>query len=265
MAVGPRDPAAHGSSRGSGCDDGEGGVRLTILGCDGSWPGPGGACSSYLVQSGSTSLLVDAGPGSFATLQLVCDPATLTGVFLSHHHPDHWTDLQGLATHARYGGTSPRSPLPVFAPPGLAERSELADWPVLAWTAVTDGGSARVGELACRFHRTDHSGETLAVRIDGGGRALGYSADTGPGWELATLGPDLDLALCEATYTHHHEGRLRHLSGRQAGEQARRAGARRLVVTHRWPTVDAGTLVAEAEAAFGAPVEYAVNGKEFHL
>jgi hypothetical protein len=36
-------------------------------------------------------------------------------------------------------------------------------------------------------------------------------------------------------------------------------------VTHRWPTVDPGTLVAEAEVAFGAPVEHAVIGKEFNL
>ena len=240
-----------------------GGLSLTVLGCDGSWPGPGGACSGYLVRSSTTTVLLDAGPGTFANLQLACDPATLDAVVLSHHHPDHWTDLLGLETHARFAAGA--AGVRVLAPAGLAARTGLADSPVLTWRTVTDGSSEQVGDLTLRFSRTQHAGETLAVRVSGGGRSLGYSADSGPGWALADLGDGLDLVLCEATYTAADEGRLDHLSGRQAGEQARKAGARRLVVTHRWPTVDAGTLVAEAASAFGGPVDQAVIGKEFNL
>ena len=240
-----------------------GGLSLTVLGCDGSWPGPGGACSGYLVRSSTTTVLLDAGPGTFANLQLACDPATLDAVVLSHHHPDHWTDLLGLETHARFAAGA--AGVRVLAPAGLAARTGLAESPVVTWRTVTDGSSEQVGDLTLRFSRTQHAGETLAVRVSGGGRSLGYSADSGPGWALADLGDGLDLVLCEATYTAADEGRLDHLSGRQAGEQARKAGARRLVVTHRWPTVDAGTLVAEAASAFGGPVDQAVIGKEFNL
>ena len=240
-----------------------GGLSLTVLGCDGSWPGPGGACSGYLVRSSTTTVLLDAGPGTFANLQLVCDPASLDAVVLSHHHSDHWTDLLGLETHARFAAGA--AGVRVLAPAGLAARTGLAESPVVTWRTVTDGSSEQVGDLTLRFSRTQHAGETLAVRVSGGGRSLGYSADSGPGWALADLGDGLDLVLCEATYTAADEGRLDHLSGRQAGEQARKAGARRLVVTHRWPTVDAGTLVAEAASAFGGPVDQAVIGKEFNL
>lgn len=240
-----------------------GGLTLTVLGCDGSWPGPGGACSGYLVRSATTTVLLDAGPGTFANLQLACDPATLDAVVLSHHHPDHWTDLHGLETHARFAAGA--AGITVLAPAGLDARTGLAGSPVLAWRTVTDRSSEEIGDLTLRFSRTQHAGETLAVRVSGAGRSIGYSADSGPGWALAELGTGLDLVLCEATYTAADEGRLHHLSGRQAGEQARRAGARRLVVTHRWPTVDAGTLVAEAASAFGGPVDQAVIGKEFKL
>jgi ribonuclease BN (tRNA processing enzyme) len=82
---------------------------------------------------------------------------------------------------------------------------------------------------------------------------------------LADLGTELDLVLCEATYTTDHEGTAGHMSGRQAGEQAKRAAARRLVVTHRWPTVEASAVITEAEETFGARVEQAVIGKEFKL
>jgi ribonuclease BN (tRNA processing enzyme) len=238
-------------------------LSLTVLGCDGSWTGPGGAGSGYRVSAGSAHVVVDLGPGAFANLQQRLDPASVDAVVLSHHHTDHWTDLHPLATHARFVGR--RGRLPVYAPAGLADRTGLVASSVLEWHDVTDGDTVRIGPLDLTFHRTDHAFETLALRIEGGGRALGYSADTGPGWSLAELGPGLDLVLCEATYTLDHEGTAGHLSGRQAGEQARRAGSRRLVITHRWPTVDAADVASEAEAAFGGPVEQAVIGKEFVL
>ena len=238
-------------------------LSILVLGCDGSWPGPDGAGSGYLVRSATTTILVDAGPGTFANFQRLAEPASLDAVVVSHHHPDHWTDLYGLAIHARF--VSGRTGIPVFAPRGLARRAHLEDSPTLDWRTVADGDQIDVGDLTCGFHRTEHGGETLAVRIDGGGRSLGYSADSGPGWALANLGTGLDLVLCEATYTTDHEGTAGHMSGRQAGEQAKRASARRLVLTHRWPTIEAAAVAAEAQATFGLPVEQAAIGKEFRL
>ena len=215
------------------------------------------------MSSGGTHVLVDLGPGTFATLQPLLDPALVAAVVITHRHPDHWTDLYSLVTHAQFA--LHRESLPVFAPSDLAERTGLAGSTVLDWHGVADGDSARVGALGFTFRRTDHGVETLAVRIDGAGRTLGYSADTGPRWSLAELGTGLDLVLCEASYTVEHEGTAGHMSGRQAGEQASRAGARRLVLTHRWPTVSAAAVAVEAAATFGGAVEQAEIGKEFVL
>ena len=103
------------------------------------------------------------------------------------------------------------------------------------------------------------------MRVDAGGRSLGYSADTGPAWSLEALGPGLDLALCEATMTIEEEGTLQHLSARQAGLSARAAGAGRLVLTHLWATLDPEQSRAEASVAFGAPVEVATVGARYEL
>ncbi len=238
-------------------------LSLTVLGCDGSWPGPGGAGSGYVVATARTRLLVDAGPGTFAVLQWHLDVSALDAVVISHHHPDHWSDLMMLDSHARHA--LHRQGLPIYAPAGVAERAGLDGSPSFDWRRVSDGDSIVVGGLGLAFRRTDHSLETLAVRIDGDVSALGYSADTGPGWHLADLGTGLDLVLCEATYTMEHEGTARHLSGRQAGEQARKAQARRLVLTHRWPTIDASAVAREAEATFEGRVEQAESGKGFVL
>ena len=208
--------------------------------------------------------MLDCRPGTFAALQTLLDPAEVDAVVITHHHPDHWTDLYAMDTQARFGRRGGH-PCPSTPRPRWRHRAGPDRTPMLDWRDVTDGDRAGIGEASCAFHRTDHVEETLAVRVDGAGRALGYSADTGPDWSLDVLGTGLDLLLCEATYTAEHEGTAGHLSGRQAGAAARAAGARRLVITHRWPTVDAEAVAEEAEAAFGGPVEQAAIGKELTL
>ena len=156
-----------------------------------------------------------------------------------------------------------RRGFPVFAPAGLRERTYHPSEPWIDWNAVTDGDRVDVGTMSLTFSRTDHGPETLAVRVDGGGRALGYSADTGPGWSLEALGPGLDLALCEATVPISEEGKMQHLSARQAGSSARAAGVRHLVLTHLWPTLEPESARSEGSEAFGAPVEVASTGARY--
>lgn len=51
-------------------------------------------CHCYLIWDGTGGLLIDAGTGLHASSWLaavasVCDPAALTGVFITHYHADH--------------------------------------------------------------------------------------------------------------------------------------------------------------------------------
>jgi ribonuclease BN (tRNA processing enzyme) len=242
-------------------------LTLTVLGCDGSHAGAGGAGSGYLVRSWTTGTTVwlDAGPGTFANLQRFCDPHSLDGIVLSHEHSDHWSDLAGFVTAAKHTLGWTRRPVPVLAAPGVERRLGKEAEGILAWQTVGDGEGADVGGLRLRFSRTDHGPVTLAVRLEGDGATLGYSADSGPEWSLEALGSGLDLALCEATYTQDFEGTAQHMSGRQAGRSAKAAGARRLVVTHRWPTIAGGALRAEAVEAFGGAVLQAAVGHGYSL
>lgn len=245
---------------------------LTVLGCDGSYPGPGGAGSGYLVEVAGVVVWLDAGPGTFANLQLVADPVSLDAVILSHEHPDHWSDVDSFAVWRREH--APDRPVSVFAPPGLRTRAYFGDDAVFTWHEVEPSHrvvlapAAGVGAgVVCSFSATDHGPPTLAVRVDVPGRptghSLGYSADTGPDWSPEELGSGLGLLLCEATYTREHEGEGRHLSGRQAGTIAASAGIGQLVLTHRRPSIAEGTLAAEADEAFGRPVHQASPGRVF--
>ena len=231
------------------------GLVLTVLGCDGSYPGPGGACSGYLVRGAGTTLWLDAGSGTLANLQRHVALSEVDAVVLSHEHPDHWSDIEGYRVASAYVLDQP--PIPVYAPAGVRTRVFSDFEPAVRWNVVADGDGVELGGLSLRFSRTDHGPETLAVRIDGEGRSLAYSADTGPGWSFEALGEGIDLALCEATFLADREGRGGHLSARQAGAMARSAGVARLLVTHVWPTVDRARSREEAAAAYGEPVDVA--------
>lgn len=233
------------------------GMTVTVLGCDASYPSPGGACSGYLLQSGSTALWMDAGSGTMAQLAKQVDIDRLDGIVISHAHPDHWTDL--LVYHHLVRYHRERS-VPVYAPRRVLELMEAVNGEVLPldWHVIDETSTAKVGGIALRFSRTDHPPETLAVRVDGEGRSMAYTADTGPAWSMAgAFGDGVDVALCEATYLADREGTAGHLSGRQAGALARAAGARRLVLTHLWPVIDPQAVRAEAEGAYGGPVDLA--------
>lgn len=237
-------------------------LTVTVLGSSGSYAGPGLACSGYLVRCHGTAVWIDAGSGTLANLQRHVGLGDVDGIVLTHEHPDHWSDVEGFSVASHHVHHLP--PVPVWAPAGLRRRLMMSARPFI-WNEVGEASRIDIGPLAMVFSRTDHPVETLAVRVEGAGRALGYSADTGPGWSLEALGPGLDVALCEATFLQDQEGLVQHMSARQAGTSARRAGARRLVITHLLPTIDRDLARAEAAAAFGGPVEVAHEGLEVQV
>jgi ribonuclease BN (tRNA processing enzyme) len=247
-------------------------MELTVLGACGSYGAPsgGGACSGYLLRTGGTALWIDCGNGTFANLQRHLAVEDLTAIVITHQHPDHCVDLYGLHVLLTYGPPGlQRRGLPVLAPEGL-DRTLGAlvggDWgEALAWSAVGDGDTVEVGEAALRFSRTDHPPPTLAVEVAAEGKRLVYTADTGPEWSVEAFAPGADLVVSEATFQRDGEGRTFHLSARQAGEAARAARARRLVLSHLWPGLDPLASVVEGSEAFGAPVTLAAPHERLRI
>src|SRR5580698_10882582 len=86
-------------------------MRLTIIGCSGSFPGPESPASSYLLEAEGFRLVLDLGNGALGVLQRHASLYDIDAVALSHLHADHCLDMCGYWVARRYGpgGPQPRS------------------------------------------------------------------------------------------------------------------------------------------------------------
>ncbi|WP_298591768.1 MBL fold metallo-hydrolase [uncultured Kocuria sp.] len=250
-------------------------MKLTIVGCTGSFAGPNSPASCYLVSGeddeGRTwRVLLDMGNGALGVLQRHIDLHDIDAVLVSHLHPDHCIDLAGLHVAIKWDPRGwGRAPIPLWAPTGLHEYLSSThglppepgmhgEFDFHTWVPEEP---VRVGPFTITPFLVEHpTPEPYALRIDYHGvmgpSTLTYSGDTDACDGLVRAARDADVFLCEAAY---HEGRddaLRgiHLTGRRAAEAARDAGARKLLLTHL-PVWNSPTrAVEEAQEVFEGPI-----------
>lgn len=243
------------------------GLTVTVLGCDGSYAGPGGACAGYLVSAGDTNVWIDCGPGTLANLQQHVSLDELTAIVVSHSHPDHMAELP--VAHNALGYYFDRHHVPVFGTSDTRDRLLVAKGgpvdEVFDWHTITDGSSFAIGAVRFTCAVTDHPVETLAMRVVANESCLGYTADTGSGWSVRSLGADIDLLLCEATFAEDQAGEFPHLTASEAGVAARDAGVDRLVLTHLLPGADHDLARGIASTTFGRDVDIATTHMRFDL
>jgi ribonuclease BN (tRNA processing enzyme) len=254
-------------------------VRLTVVGCSGSFPGPDSPASCYLLEAdgfGRTwRIVLDLGSGALGPLQRVVDPRQIDAVVISHLHPDHFMDLCGLYVARRYRpAETPPPRLPVYGPEGTAERLVSAYGPdaaaelpsVYDIRPLSDGGVFEIGPFTVRTRLVDHPVPAFGLRIEHNGLSLAYSGDTDACPALTDLAHRADLLLAEASFQEgRDEARGIHLTGRRAGETARDAAARRLVLTHVPVWTDPSVVVGEARQIYAGPVEAARPGAVYEL
>jgi ribonuclease BN (tRNA processing enzyme) len=248
-------------------------VRLTVLGCAGSFPGPDSACSAYLVEAQGFRLLIDFGSGSLSALQRYAELDGVDAIMLTHLHCDHMLDACTYVVVRRYAPDGPKPPLPVYAPLGAAERIAAAysseNEPVddVYTFYGLQPGTFPIGPFTVTVDRVNHPIETYGVRVEQGGRVLAYSSDTAPCEALVRLAAAADLFLCEASYLDGADNPPDlHLTGAEAGEAATKADVRRLLLTHLVPAWGSEASTVEAAcAAYAGPVEVVRPGSRYDL
>lgn len=248
-------------------------MDVTVLGSGAAYPRAGGACSGFLVSNDAANVWLDAGNGTFSRLQELISYRDLDALVITHGHADHVADVLPLMYALGFDPQQPATTrLPVYAP-GDVEHS--LKWPLGGTSLeifhkVFDFRSIKepfeISGIRFEAFRTKHPAETYGLRVSNSGRSFVYTSDTALYPELADECRDAEVLVCEATYVDGIDAAPGvHMWAREAGRVAQQAGAKRLVLTHIWSTLDPVQAVDEAAGEYDGPVEAAVEGKRYTI
>ena len=249
-------------------------MRLEVLGFAGAAPLQG-ACSSYLVSDGQSTVLLDCGPGTLERLWQRGLLGDVEAVLISHMHADHVLDLLLFAGEIVQSKThGPRVVLYVPREDGPAvlrrldaaftrEPGESTRFDV-AFDVREYGADDRIsiGALSFSFAPTEHQQPCYAARVTDGSTVIVYGADGAWGTSIEALAAGADLLVLDATYLDDESAARAdgHMTAAQAGEVAARAGAARLLLTHTLAGTSGAELLERAAKSFDGPVELAREG-----
>ena len=253
-------------------------MRLTVLGGSAAGPNAGQGCSGYLVEAGDTRVVLDLGPGTLPELRRHTDFRTLAGIVISHLHLDHVLDLLALRFALAYNPRPAPSLVPLWLPPGgmefllraaqaFAESDDSEQYfsSVFRCAEYDPGQTLIVRDARLSFAPTVHFVPCWAVRLEErhGGRALAYTADTGPAADLVDFVSAADVLVAEANFLEPAEQPPEargHLTPVEAADLARRAQVSTLVLTHLWQENGFDRYREQAASVFSGRLELAVPG-----
>jgi ribonuclease BN (tRNA processing enzyme) len=253
-------------------------MKLTIIGCAGSFPGPDSPASCYLIQApyeGRTfSLLLDLGNGALGGLQRVMDLRDVDAVAISHLHPDHCLDMCGFYVVHKYHPKGALPNIPVFAPAGAGQYLATAygDCDGAGMTEQFDfnewepSAPVQMGPFTVTPVLVDHPVAAYAIKVSDGTSTLVYSGDTGPTEVLAELVDGVEAFLCEASFVESAVNPPNlHLTGAEAGSYAARGDVGRLLITHipAWTSRD--EVLSDAKSTWDGPLELVTAGSTFDI
>lgn len=257
-------------------------MRLTVIGCSGSYPGPDSPASCYLVEADGIDdtgrartwrVLLDLGNGALGELHNHVDPREIDAVLLTHLHADHFLDLCGYYVLRRYHPTGHQPRIPVWGPEGTADRlARSYDLPL-------DPGMheefdfrryaedpVELGPFSIEAVEVVHPVPAYSLRVRAGGRLLVYTGDCGPCDGLDRAAEGADLLLAEAAFCEGDDNpEDLHLTGVEVGRTALRAGVDRVVLTHIPPWHDKQIALRETRAVWSGPVELAHTGATYEI
>ncbi len=254
-------------------------LRIRVAGSSSSIPRPGRACSSYIVQSAETAIVIDVGTGALANLRMACEPADLDAVIISHMHADHFLDLVPLRYSLKYGQRRRATPLPLYLPPGgerTMRRLVSAFAPEIGGDFLDDvfdvveyrpDNGIVVGDMHIRLALTHHWVPAFAMRIECESVVFAYSADTSPTESVIEIARNATLFCCEATLGLHDElyEPRGHCNAAEAGLMAAQSGAHGLLLSHYGSEWSAEQLIEGARMHYEGPIYVADDGNDLRL
>lgn len=245
-------------------------MKLTVLGNFGPYPKAGGACSGFLIEDEGKKVVLDFGNGVLSRLQKFIDIEDIDAIILTHLHSDHMSDIMILryAVDIKITREHMKKGIDVYAPGEPKEDFERMKYKdAINLIPIDDSKAIKIGELEITFKRMQHGYEDYAICIKKGCKKFVYSGDTSPNEALVEFAKDADLFLCEAGLLERDEKSMRamHLTAKEAGNIAKRANVRRLLLTHFWPEFRFEQYLNETSSVYEGMFQIAEELKSYFI
>src|SRR5262245_9733843 len=240
---------------------GESLMELTVLGSGTAVPSLGRGASGYLLRVGGDTLILDAGSGTMTRLYAAgVNHQQVSHIFCTHNHLDHSGEVPLWLFTSRIPAYERTTPLTVGGSAGFmtmlkglkqfyghwldADRYPLTLVTLRAGATVTGDG------WKLEAFPVSHIESSLAFRVtDAAGRTFAYTGDSEPCDSLVDLARDADLLLIEAS-SPDGQRMVGHMTPADAGAVGRRAGARKVMLTHFYPACDSADMLGQLRRAY---------------
>jgi len=184
-------------------------VKIRMLGTGGAVPSLRRLSSAYFLSLSRGNMLIDVGPSVVRRLlefgRFVND---VDIIVLTHFHPDHAVDLSTFLFTCNFGGEERQRPLFLCGGRGVKRfyNLSLRLYPSIApksydlTVRTLARGRCTVGGVSLFTTPMVHREESIAVRVEEGGKSVVFSGDTDESPALAQLAADADLLVVECSF-----------------------------------------------------------------
>ena len=243
-------------------------INVTVLGSGTCVPSLKRSSCSVLLDIDGVKLLIDSGAG---TIRRLLETGTsifdISYIFYSHFHPDHSGELVSFLFSTKYPEETTRlSPLNILAAEGFKTFYDRLKTAYGRWielephllNIVELNNNARdlkqFNVFSVSSIPVEHNEESIAYRItDKRGVSVVYSGDTDYSENLVELSDNADLLICESAMPDNLKVKG-HLTPSLAGEIARRANVKKLILTHFYPECDNYDIQGQCRKTYKGPL-----------
>jgi len=250
-------------------------MNLTVLGSGTGVIRLDRGSAGYLLKAGKYLFLIDSGPGTLTrVLKAGHTLNQIDGLFYTHIHPDHISDLVPFLFSSKYSHPKRRKKLMIAGGRGFKIFFDQLSRVYRGWLTpksfqlevfdMDRRRKVRMGSIDISCSEVNHIPESMAYRFECGGKSIVFSGDTDVSEDLVKLSRGTDILVLECSFPDRRRVKG-HLTPKSASKMASEAKPGLLLLSHFYPPCDLVNLRAQVQKSYSSPFMLAHDGLKMEI